>query len=246
MNIINKLEALGFSKQDASVYVELLKLGESAVGPLIEKTSMHRELVYGTLKRLEQQGLAQSIEKKKIRHYQITDPQLISQKSEDKARLAAKLLPDLKKIYKQPEVVVRIFEGSEGYEELIKDWGYSLKNNEYFYCIGGAGTSWYEITKDYYKKYHRALKKRGIVLKTITYENEAKSISKYEDSSFNLIRMLPDKFRVPASTIIYANKIAIQILGERPLAIVIQSKAVSTSYKQYFNLLWDMGKPFSK
>lgn len=245
-NIKEQLEALGFSRQDADVYLELLKMGESAVGPLIEKTGLHRELVYGALKRLEQQGYVQSIEKKKIRHYQITDPQLIARKAVDKAEMATNILPDLEKLFNQPEVSVRIFEGAAGYEEMIKDWGYSLEDKEEFYCIGGAGESWYEITKDFYKKYFKALKKRGIIAKTVTYENEAKSIRDYEDPEFNPIRVLPESYRVPSSTIIYADKIAIQIFGERPLAIVIQSKAVRDAYKANFDLLWSMAKEYKK
>ena len=241
-NIKETLKKLGFSAQETDIYLSLLKIGESPVGPIIAETGYHREIVYSALKRLEQQGYLQAIEKKKIRHYQITDPKILVQKMEDKAELARETLPSLKALYKQPAVLVKIYEGADGFEEIEKDWATSLKDNEEFYCIGGAGDAWYEITKDYYKKYHNRLYKRGIRVKTVTFANEAKGIAKYEEKSFNPTRVLPDKFRVPSSTIIYADKILIQVFGESPLGIVIQSEAISKSYKQYFDLLWEMGE----
>lgn len=242
--LLNSLIKLGFSNQDAEVYIALLKVGESPAGPIISETGFHREIVYGALKRLEQQGLVQSVIRKRVRNFQANDPDFLLRKMQSKAEIAKNILPQLKSIYSEPDVSVKIYEGAEGYEEMIKDWSYSLKNNEEFYCIGGAGASWYEITKDYYKKYFKAMKKRGIIIKTVTYINEAKSIAEYEDPEFNPIRVLPESYRVPSSTIIYGpDKIAIQIFGERPLAIVIQSKAVRNAYKANFDLLWEMGKP---
>lgn len=241
--ILNSLIKLGFSNQDADVYLSLLKVGESQVGPIISQTGYHREIVYGALKRLEQQGLVQSIVKKRVKQFQACDPSFLLRKMESKAKIAKDVLPSLKSIYKQPEISVKIYEGSEGFEEIEKDWATSLKNNEDFYCIGGAGEAWYEITKDYYKKYHRRLLKRGIHLKTVTYANEATGIANFEDPEFNPIRIIPNKFQVPSSTIIYADKLLIQIFGERPIGIVIKSPAASKAYKKYFDLLWDLAKP---
>lgn len=220
----------------------LLKAGESPVGTLISETGFHREIVYGALKRLEQQGVIQSLEKKKIRHYQASDPAILLRKIEDKAEMAREILPELQEMFTQPEVSVKIYEGAEGFEEIEKDWAASLKDNEEFYCIGGAGEAWYSITKDYYKKYHRRLYKRGIKVKTVTFPGEVKGITDNELPGFNPIRVLPEKYRVPSSTIIYADKILIQVFGERSIGIVIQSKAISKSYKKYFDLLWEMAE----
>lgn len=243
MIIQNELQKLGFGPADAELYLALLKVGESPVGALIKATGMHREIVYGGLTRLEQQGLVQSIEKKKIRHYQALDPKELSQKMQEKAQLAKDLLPDLHKLYKQTPVSVRIYEGREGFEEIQKDIAVSLKDKEEYFVIGGAGKAWYEVTADFYKKYHRRLQKRGIICRTVTFANEALGIAEYELPGFNPIRVLPDHFSVPSSTMIYADKIIIQVFGESPIAIMIRSDAVSKSYKQYFNTLWMLGSP---
>lgn len=236
------LQKLGFSPQEAEIYLALLKVGESAVGSIISQTGYHRDLVYGALTRLEQQGLIQSLEKKKIRHYQAADPSILIRKTKEKADMAASLLPFLKNLYSQPSVSVKIYEGSEGLEEIEKDWVESLKDGEEFYCIGGAGESWYKVAEPFYRKYHERLYQRGIILKTITFKNEGKGIAKYENPKFNPVRILPDTFRTPSSSVIYADKLLIQVFGERFIAILIQSKQISDAYRHYFNSLWKLGK----
>lgn len=243
MKIQPILQKLGFSHQDAEVYLAILKVGESSVGAIISQTGFHRDLVYGALTRLEQQGLVQSLEKKKIRHYQAADPTLLVRKEKEKAELAMSLLPALKELYTQPAVSVRIYEGSDGLEEIEKDWADSLKNGEEFYCIGGAGEAWYEVAKPFYKKYHERLFKRKITIKTVTFGNEAKGIAKYENAKFNPVRILPENFRAPSSTVIYADKLLIQVFGEQFIGIVIQSKQISQAYRHYFNSLWKIAKP---
>ncbi len=242
MDLQYSLEKLGFSAIDASIYLALLKVGESPVGPIIAETGHHRDLVYGAFTRLEKQGLIQAIEKKKIRHYQALNPDVLQRKLQAKADLAAQTLPALNSIYTQPAVSVVIYEGSEGLEEIEKDWAATLKDNEEFYCIGGAGKEWYETAKSFYKPYHQKLYKRGIRAKTITYADEVEGIRDNELPDFNPLRVLPKKFKVPSSTVIYGNKILLQIFGENFIGIVIESKAISESYRQYFDLLWAMGK----
>lgn len=235
---------LGLSNSDAKIYLALLKEGGTSVGLIIKKTGFYREVVYGGLKRLEKQGLVQSKQKKKVRFYQANDPAILARKIQEKADLAKNLLPDLQTLFKQPRVSVQIFEGPEGYEEIQKDIWISLKNNEDYYVIGGAGDAWYAVTKNFYQKYHQRLLKRNTQMKTVTFSNEAKGIAKYENPAFNPIRIIPEKFSTPSSTMIYADKIIIHVFGEAPLAIMIQSQAISQAYKKYFFTLWVIGKPF--
>lgn len=48
------------------------------------------------------------------------------------------------------------------------------------------------------------------------------------------VRVLPENFQAPSSTKVYANRVAIQVFGERPFVILIKSKAVSGACMKYF------------
>lgn len=242
MNINNTLEKLGLSPFDAELYLALLSRGTSPVGKLIEKTGAHRDLVYGGLKRLEQEGLIQSIEKKKIKHYQALDPKVLIRKIETKAELARNALPKLEKIFKQTPVSVKIYEGKEGYEEIQQDIQACLKDKDEYYVIGGSGTDWFTVTGDFYMKYRKLCLKRGITLKSVTYANDASEIENKEPAGFCIVGILPEHFPAPSSTKIYADKVIIQIFSETPIAIMIQSETVSHAYKQFFQSLWNVAK----
>lgn len=242
MGLKSSLIKVGFPDRDADIYLSLIELGESSVGKIIEKVGLHRELVYGALKRLEQQGLIRSIEKRKIRYYIAEHPKVLTQKIVEKAELAKNIESDLANLFREVPIMVRVYEGPEGYEEIQKDIQRSLESNENYYVIGAAGTKWYEITKEFYKIYRKKSLKRNIHAQMVTYTNQAKNLLAHEVSGFADIRVLPQEFAVPSSTKIYADKIILQIFGERPVAVMIQSKAAADAYKKYFQTLWDIGK----
>ncbi|OGD61917.1 hypothetical protein A2215_02155 [Candidatus Berkelbacteria bacterium RIFOXYA2_FULL_43_10] len=242
--ITSKLESIGFSRQDAEVYLALLKRGESRAGEIIEETCYHREIVYSALGRLERDGLVQSITKKGIKYFQAAKPEKVIDKINEKADIAKKLLPTLESIYKEIPLAIQVFEGSGGYEEVQKDIQVSLKDRDRFFVIGGAGDAWYKVTEPYYKKYQKLFLKRGIQMLTVTSIKEAEGIAKHEDPRVNPIRVMPSNFSAPSSTLFYADKVVIQVFGESPVAIMIRSKAVSNAYKKYFEALWNISEEF--
>lgn len=246
MDIENSLKKLNFSEREATVYLALLRLGEAPVGELIKKTGLHRELVYGALRQLERQGLVHPIEKQKIRHYIAEDPKLIAQRAHEQARLATELAAELKTIYRKTPVLVRVFEGSAGYEEVQRDIDASLKDNQEYCVIGASGKDWYDINRAFYERYHRGRFRRGIRIKMVTFPNEAREMIKNEVPGYAEIRVLPQGFAVPASTKVYADKILLQIFSDPPVAIMVQSKEVATAYRHYFQTLWQIAKMVKK
>lgn len=240
------MQQLGLDEREAVVYLALLDLKEAPVARIIEKTGLHRELVYGALKRLEAQKLVIPSEQRKIRSYLAEDPRQFIAKEQRDLALARTVLKSLAARYEQPPVSVRTFEGAAGYEEIQQDIQRSLNAHETYLVIGAAGAPWYVITQGFYKNYRRQCLKRGIRAKMITYENELPSLLEYEVLGFAEVRVLPQKFAVPSSTKVYADKSILQVFGERPLAIMVQSKAIAASYRQHFSQLWKLARPVEK
>lgn len=241
-NLKNSLINLGLGEFDSEVYLALLKRGEAPVGELSKALNAHRELIYGAMNRLIAEGLVLEKEKKKIKHYQALEPKTLVSKIREKEELASSILPDLNKLFTQPDVTIQILEGAEGYEEVQKDIQRSLKDKETYFVIGGAGNSWFDIVKPYYMKYRKLCLKRGIHLKSLSFPNEAKGIVDNEPKGFCEVRVLPENFQAPSSTKVYADRVAIQVFGERPFVILIKSKAVSEAYWKYFDSLWEVAK----
>ena len=55
------LEEIGFSKNEAKIYLVLLRLGMSPISEITEKTGIHRRNVYDSIERLAEKGLVGSI-----------------------------------------------------------------------------------------------------------------------------------------------------------------------------------------
>lgn len=246
MDVEGKLQQLGLDEREAVVYLTLLDLKEAPVAAVIEKTGLHRELVYGALKRLEARRLVRPLERAKIRHYVAEDPRVLVDQERVALELAKAVLKPLRQRYSEPPVSVRTFEGSAGYEEIQIDIQRTLKRGEHYLVIGAAGAPWYTVTQGFYKTYRRKCLRRGIHAKMITYENELPSLLESELPGFAEVRVLPQRFAVPSSTKVYADKVILQVFGERPLAIQVQSQAIVTSYRQHFATLWTLARPITR
>ncbi|MFY9484399.1 MAG: helix-turn-helix domain-containing protein [Patescibacteria group bacterium] len=243
VNIQQILEQVGLTESEAACYRALLPLGAAPVGEVIKLTKLHREIVYRALADLEDKGMVRSFEKNKKLHYQAEAPSVLLHNIKFKADLLKEYLPKLEQYWKTPPQMIRVLTGAQGYEWVQQDIQRAVPAHGEYYVIGASGSRWYEITADFYKRYRRKNRRRGVTLKMVTYAGEAKDFWTYEQKSrFVQIRALPEHFAVPSSTKIYGDRIAIQMLSDEPAVIVIQNQEVAKAYKQYFNVLWKMAK----
>ena len=74
ISITKQLEALGFYKNEAKVYLALLELGFCTTGPLIKKTGLHRNIVYESLDKLISHGLVSSTMQRGKKHFRTLSP----------------------------------------------------------------------------------------------------------------------------------------------------------------------------
>ncbi|TSC93101.1 MAG: Transcriptional regulator, TrmB [Candidatus Berkelbacteria bacterium Licking1014_7] len=238
----NKLVELGFDKNEAKTYLVLLEIGKTSVGRIVEKTGLHRELVYQAFRRLEQKGYVHSSISQKKRHYQPENPQVLLDHIQAKEAEAREILPSLLEKFQSSPQIIRILEGEEGFEEVQKDKLKVMKKGETYYVIGAAGKGWYQTTKDFFYQYHLKQQKKGITSQMVSYKGEAEEILKNEPPGFAEVRVLSQEFSPPASTKIYADRVAIQIFGPQPVVLLIQNPSVAEVYKEYFQALWKVAE----
>lgn len=237
-----QLQKLGFEGHEADIYLALLDVGETKVGDIIDKTSLHREQVYEALKRLERKGYARSFTKQKIRHYRAESPDTILKKISDLEKIAANIVPDLQKRFKDTPQIVRVLEGPEGFQYIFDDQLKRMPNGGEICVIGAAGEAWYNITKDFYKPYAKQRADKNIWLKMVTFQGQTKGSWQDPniDQSHQEVKVLPWKFDAPSDTSVYLDTIVIQISSDAPLSIMIQNEKVAAAYKNYFDILWQM------
>ena len=70
------LEKTGLSKNEAKVYLALLDLGLTSSKNIIEKTNLHRQIVYDSLDLLTKKGLVSFVIQANRKHFKASDPKV--------------------------------------------------------------------------------------------------------------------------------------------------------------------------
>lgn len=239
----NSLEELGLTKIEAKVYLALLKLGSTTTGPLIKKTELHRATVYDVLKRLMEKGLVNYIIKEKTKYFQAVKPEYLLDIIEEQKNTLKRKEELAKKIIKELEIIqeknkkeqASIFIGKKGIKTIFED----ILNYKEYDAFASRG-KFKEILGSYFDLFQK--KKKNKKIKSRILIDETLRNSDYVKSIYGNIRYLPKELSYPTATFIYNDKIAIIIFTENPTAFLIESKDISKSFKNYFNIIWKIAK----
>ena len=69
------LRDLGLTETEAIIYLELLTLGTTSAGKIVEQTNLHRKNLYDALNRLIEKGLVTYCIENKIKYFQAKNPE---------------------------------------------------------------------------------------------------------------------------------------------------------------------------
>ncbi|MCA9487399.1 MAG: hypothetical protein KC516_00380 [Nanoarchaeota archaeon] len=234
---IQKLQELGLTNNEAKIYYALLELGETKIGPLVKRTGINRVLIYDTIESLIKKGLASSVTKENIKYFQAGNPSVILTFIKEKEKIAKKILPELEKIRQSEEgkQKVTVYEGIKGLKSamanMIKE--IKIKGEHRVFASGNMAPT----IGDYYHLYQKEKEKKKI--KTLVIYDESfkknKEILKATYGNIRFHKMGP----FPTDTWIYNDKaLIVTYTANPPVAILIQSKETSDSYKRVFDSLW--------
>ena len=244
MEIRLALKEAGLSGNEIKVYLSLLDLGSALAGEITKKSGINRTNVYDTLERLMEKGLVSYVVKANRKSFEATTPDNIIEFLESKEKefkkkkeIIRSLLPELeakRKLSKEPQEAT-IYKGIKGWKSIAED---VLKTKKELVAYGAEGR-FMEKLAHYADQWHVRRQKLKIPIRIIYNEKLRKEKSKLP---FKQIRFNANLYDTPATTWIYGNKVAITVGSDPILAMLIRSKEVAKSYKQFFNILWENSK----
>lgn len=241
----NELLKLGLTEGEAKVYLALVELGSSTVGPIVNGSGVAYSNVYGILQRLIDKGIVSFVIKSKTKHFQVASPSnlflYLDKKEIEISRqrnFLKKMLPELNKLQmnvKQPEA--EIFVGKKGlrtaYEKLLEGAG---KNEKDIFCYihdpiyAEEADNFYLSIKDLLK----GKMDKGISDKAGRKSDFFKVI--------NFIKVRYVDFPIPGNIEVCKDKILI-ISWEKPImGVLIQSSSMAKFFKSYIESLWKIAK----
>ncbi len=230
-----KLLHIGLTMTEAKLYVMLLELGKAQAGILSRKTGIHRRSVYDALERLIKKGLASYIKENDKRYYLPTDPKRVQEIIDEQKNEVYDILPGLQaRFMEQAQKQETVFyRGKEGIKTIFED---QIRDGREVYIIGASHQA-KELLRFYLPHYTDKRIKKKIKLHALyAGEKHTAAVPLAE------VRYLPATFASLASTSIYGDKVAIVVWMQEPVGILIKQPEVAKAFKNYFELLWKMGK----
>ncbi|PIR04518.1 MAG: hypothetical protein COV59_00110 [Candidatus Magasanikbacteria bacterium CG11_big_fil_rev_8_21_14_0_20_39_34] len=250
MNILSALKSFDLSENEAKVYTTVLSLGLTNVGPIVEKSKLHRQSVYVALEKLKDIGLMSEVTKNNRKHFEASSPQKIVRQMEEKCRKAKEILPTLLKLEAEAKekFETRVLYGKNEFFENLKEISESAaRTDKVMRILGGArDTDFYKFLGKNYKSYIALLKKLGVVKYAIgpsDYTDEFKIKFIHEEG--NKLKTMDVGLTTPTYTRITPEMVSVEIYGPDVTIIQMKNKVIAKSYCEHFNLLWEQAVPFS-
>lgn len=241
------LEELGFTKGESLVYLTLLKIGESKVGPIITNSGISRSKVYDILEKLIKKSLVSKIEKNNVLYFQALSPESIfnylkekESKIKNEVEMLQKALPSLTSLLPEQSVNVKIYEGTEGFKLVIDKTISELKNGDSYEAMGISETT--EFMRLYALKIYQNQQKIRFKARSIFDEKGIFKIKERKHKDHQ-IRVLPKNWHTPALFTMYQDIVGIHLGKEKQIiSIVIKNKDISDSFKTTFEAMWKISK----
>ena len=233
------LAELGLTKNEAKVYLTLLRLGPSTAGNVAETSKLHRTNVYDTFERLIYRGLVGHSQKNNKRLFEASDPNKLMFLLEERKRSLQDIMPMLlldKQLAKK--TTVEVYEGLNAFRTEF----FRLLNYKKTILVYGIPKFVPELVKNFIGPFHKEREKFKIQMNHI-YNEDAKERMKYLNSlPFTTAKCLPEKFDSPVGTIICGPEVWL-VHWEEPITFVqIKSENLAKTYTNYFNLLYETAK----
>ncbi len=241
---IQNLVNVGLTEGEAKVYLALLELKSSTVGPIVKKSRVAYSNVYDILNRLIDKGIVSYILKKKTKYFQPLKPSHLLEYLDKKEKEISKQKQELKEISEELEKLqtfdseqkAEIFLGEKGlksaYEKFItnetKEIVYMYSHEERY---AKKSDLFYFSVVDLWK----SSQMKGI-------SNHYYKRSPYYKKNKKMLNIKFVDFPIPANIDISKEKIMI-VSWENPIvAILIHSNSIAESFKDYFESLWKIAK----
>ena len=222
---------VGFTGNEAKLYLALLRSGQSAVSEISKKTGIERVHCYSILEKIAEKGYASSLVVEGIKHFSAVEPQKILDDLQEKEAELKNALPKLIALAKGEEPTkVEVFRGNKGISYLLRD---ILKEGKDYVVFGEEGNFQKQLPIEL-RKFLNEIVRKNIKEKVLAIEG-TKGLLKTKNT---YLKYVPKEFLSPSSTVVFGKKTYIIAWTIPPTTIMITDQNVAESYRNYFELIW--------
>ena len=243
---IKQLEELGLTRNEAIIYVFLLKIGETTTGKIIKETGIANSRVYETLNSLIARGLVSYNVQKGGKHFSACDPKKFIELEEERKKKIQELIPGLMSLKnnEKKETITAVYEGFDGFKTAFKKIIDDCPSGKEIFILGfseqqSKTESLRLFLSNMNLKSNQKKQKLRIILDSSVKETLGKDREKEKNTE---VRYMPKGYVSPAAMDIFEDYVYMFLWGEKPFVFMIKNKAIAESFKVYFNFLWKVAK----
>ncbi len=243
------LEDIGLTKGEITVYLTLLKTGETTTGKIIEEAQISSGKIYEILDKLIKKGLASYIVKEKTKYFSASSPNRIldylHEKEKDtrkKEEQIKKELPSLLELEKSTkgEYETRLFQGFKGIETAVSEAFNEMPQKDTILAIGifSKRSKQFNI---FWPKWHKERIRRKIKCKLIFSERNTDYYRIFKKMKYTEIKVIEGL--TPAAVDVIGERVLIFTHGKEPCCLSVKHPEIVQSFKTFFESLWKIAKP---
>ena len=245
-----ELQKIGLTEGEIKVYKALLKLGECTKTALAKESGIAPSNTYDITNRLLEKGIISKVTKNGVAHFSPANPKQIldylgqkEKEIEKEKDIVTKMLPTLLAEYKETreKINVEVFQGWNGMKTVFDELLDVCESGDHNYVFGASKGKNDKKADIFFLKYSKMRESKGILTKIIFNEDmrqRKERIDFFLQSDRYEVRFLNQT--TPTEIMIYKKFICIIILTKEPLIIKITGKEVANSFKQYFDIMWNL------
>ncbi len=231
-----QLIELGFSKNEAKVYLALLELGTASASRVASRAGIHRPNAYESLQRLVRKGLASYLSRGGTQVFEAADPELLLTALQQREAHARELVPHLR-----ARALLTVRDGSAAILRGVPAFAQALNG-----CLEQqAPIKVYGIPKDAVEMmrtsiphFHAARLKKRIVMQHIYNFDAQERIRFLNKMRSTQARYIDDKFKSNTSTLICGSLVIITDWNTPVFSVRIDNEHIASSFRHYFEILW--------
>jgi len=231
---------IGMTLNEAKVYLALLEIGSSTVVEISKKCKIHRPNVYDSLQKLIEKGIVSLIAKENTTYYQASNPAMLEMFLKEKEIKLQTILPNLNELFNMAKrkSFANVFEGINAVSKIL----YNLLEYKKEILVYGIPRVAPEMAKYFIMSFHKVRIEQKVKMKHIYNFNAIERIKYLNDMSYTEAKYAPIEAESVVATHICGDEVALVIWTDNPKVIQIVDKDVAESYRNYFNMLWNIAK----
>jgi len=229
-----RLQEIGLTKNEAKIYLLLLRNNEVSASDLANKADLDRSFTYSILNNLVSKGLAAHIIKTDKKYFSASDPESLLNPIREKESFINDTIKEIKAMSPEEKTSqkIEVYEGKAGLRAIFHGF---IKSKE-GYFLGATGRS-YELLYEA-PKIAKLLDEGDNKYYGITQEkNRDHPMTKFKCLNFRYLEI-----ETEATIVIIGNTVLIILAKEKPVLIKIENNLIANTFKNYFKFLWKLAK----